>query len=98
MIPDPNQEVQNSSENHWKVLCEQNRAEPELPTRHDVVQENANMLVPVRASLLMVEAQRVEHLMLDDLLENTTLAAQRHRLGPPPTTNKRVAPEDTEET
>lgn len=56
------------------------------------------MLVPVGASLLMVEAQSVEHLMLDDLLENTTLAAQGHRLGPPPTANKRVAPRDTEDT
>lgn len=56
------------------------------------------MLVPVGARLLMVEAQSVEHLMLDDLLENTTTAAQGHRLASPSTTNKRVAPKDTEDT
>lgn len=82
MIPDP----------------QPNQAEPGLPTTEDVIQENANMLVPVGASLLMVEAQSVEHLMLDDLRVNTTLAAQGHRLGPPLTANKRVAPRDTEDT
>ena len=34
------------------------------------------MLVPVGPSLFMVEAQSVEQLMLDDLLENTPLATQ----------------------
>lgn len=32
------------------------------------------MLVPVRPSLFMVEAQGMEQLVLDNLLENTALA------------------------
>lgn len=50
------------------------------------------MLVPVRSSLLMVEAQCVEHLVLDNLSENAAPAIQRHNLTPSLTTNKRVAP------
>lgn len=49
------------------------------------------MLVPVRPSLLMVKAQCVEQLMLDNVLENTALAAQRHYLATSLTTQKRVA-------
>lgn len=50
------------------------------PTRDHILQEDADVLVPVRAGLLMVEAQRVEQLMLDDLVVDTTLATQRHNL------------------
>lgn len=38
------------------------------------------MLVPVGPGLFMVEAQCMEQLVLDDLLENTALATQRHCL------------------
>lgn len=46
------------------------------------------MHVPVRASLLMVKAQCVEHLVLDNLLENTALASQRHYLARSSATHK----------
>lgn len=46
------------------------------------------MHVPVRASLLMVKAQRVEQLVLDNLVENTALATQRHYLAISLTTHK----------
>lgn len=39
-------------------------------TRGDVVQHNADVLVAVGAFLLMVEAQRVEYLMLDGVVVN----------------------------
>lgn len=50
------------------------------------------MLVPVRPRLFMVESQRVQQLMLDDVLENTALATQRHCLTSTSTTNKGEAP------
>lgn len=49
-------------------------------TRDDVLQQNANVIVSVRAGLLMVEAQGVKELMLDDGFENTTSTTQRHSL------------------
>lgn len=58
------------------------------PTRNNVLQEDANVLVPVRPGLLMVEAQGVEHLMLDDRPEDTALATQRDRLRITTTPNK----------
>lgn len=51
------------------------------------------MLVSVWTSLLMVEAQGMEHLVLDYLGENTALATQWHYLAAPTTPNKRVTPE-----
>lgn len=50
------------------------------------------MLVPVRPSLFMVESQRMQQLVLDDVLENTALPTQRHCLSSTSTTNKREAP------
>lgn len=38
------------------------------------------MLVPIRATMLMVEAQSVEQLVLDRPKVNTAAAAQRHYL------------------
>lgn len=38
------------------------------------------MLVPVGSSLFMVKAKSMEHLMLDNLLENTASATQRYHL------------------
>lgn len=64
-----------------------------LPTRYDILQQDANMLIPVRPGLFMVEAQGVEQLVLDDGLEDTTLATQRHHLGTTTTPNKRETPE-----
>lgn len=58
------------------------------PTRNDILEEDLNILVPVGPSLFMVEAQGVEQFMLDDLLENTPLATQRHCLGITTTPNK----------
>lgn len=51
------------------------------------------MLVSVWTSLFMVEAQGMEHLVLDYLVENTALATQWHYLTTPTTPNKRVTPE-----
>lgn len=50
------------------------------------------MLVPVRPGLFMVESQRMQKLMLDDLAENTSGATQRHCLTSTTTTDKREAP------
>ena len=54
--------------NCWSVLSIKE------PTRYHILQQDANMLVPVRPGLFMVEAQGMEQLMLDNLLENTALA------------------------
>lgn len=35
-------------------------------TRNNILQKDTNMLVPVRSSLLMVEAQGMKQLVLDD--------------------------------
>lgn len=51
------------------------------------------MLVPVGPGLFMVEAQRVEQLMLDDRLEDTPPATQGDILTSRPTANKRETPE-----
>lgn len=56
--------------------------------RDDVLQQDANMLVPIRAGLFMVEAQGVKQLMLNNIVENTALTTQRHDLAPATTPNK----------
>lgn len=63
-----------------------------LHSRNDILQQDADILIPVRPGLFMVEAQGVEQLMLDDGLEDTTLATQRHHLGITTTSNKRETP------
>lgn len=63
------------------------------PTRNNVLQQDANILVPVGPSLFVVEAQGVQQLVLDDLPENTSLATQRHYLASTATSNKWEAPE-----
>jgi len=50
------------------------------------------VFVPVGARLLVVEAQGVEQLVLDDRKEDTPLATQRDRLASPPATNEGEAP------
>lgn len=50
------------------------------PTFDDVVEQNLDVLVPVRATVLVVEAEDVKQLVLHRPKEDATLAAQRHRL------------------
>lgn len=57
------------------LLQTENRQETR-PTRNHVLQEDANMGVPVRACLLVVEAQSVEELVLDGTHEHAALAHQ----------------------
>lgn len=63
------------------------------PTRNDILQQDAYMLVSVWAGLLVVKAQGVEKLVLDYLVENAALAAQWHYLTTTTAPNKRVTPE-----
>lgn len=55
--------------------------------RSDILPYDANMFVSVGPGLLMVEAQGVEQLMLDDPQENTAPAHQRHYLASTTTPN-----------
>ncbi len=50
-------------------------------TFDDVLQQDPDVLVPVGATLFMVEAQSVEQLMLDRSIVNAALTTQRHGLG-----------------
>lgn len=50
------------------------------PTFDDVVEQNLDVLVPVGATVLVVEAEDVKQLVLYRPKEDATLAAQRHRL------------------
>lgn len=43
-------------------------------TTYDILKLDSNMPVSVRPSLFVVESQCMEHLVLDDILENTALA------------------------
>lgn len=61
-------------------------------TGDDVLQEDTNVVVPVGPGLLMVESQSMQQLMLDNLVENTPTAAQRHHLGAATATDKRPTP------
>lgn len=49
------------------------------------------MLVPVGATLLMVEAEGVEQLVLDGVVVEAALAVQRHGLGRTTAADVRVA-------
>lgn len=49
------------------------------------------MLVPVGSGLFMVEAQGMEQLMLDDLMENAALSSQGYSLSTTATPHKREA-------
>ena len=53
---------------------------PLQPTFHDILQQDLDMLVPVGATVLVVEAQSVEQLVLDRPEVNAALEAQRHYL------------------
>ena len=66
-------------------------------TLHHVLQQDAYVLVPVGARLLVVEAERVQQLVLDGALEDTPLAADGHRLGLPPAPHEGEAPVRKEE-
>ena len=57
------------------------------PTSLDVLQQDANMHVPVRPVLFMVEAQGVKHLVLDDIPVKTVILIQRHLLATTTTPN-----------
>lgn len=50
------------------------------PTFDDVLEQNLDVLVPVGATVLVVEAEDVKQLVLYCPKEDATLAAQRHRL------------------
>jgi len=63
-----------------------------LHARLDILQKDTDVAVPVRAGLLMVEAQSVEQLMLHSVVVDATLTAQRHRLGITSTTDVGVTP------
>lgn len=52
------------------------------------------MVVPVRASLFMVEAKGMEQLMLDGAVVQTTLTTQRHSLTTTLTTHIGIAAVD----
>lgn len=50
------------------------------PTRHDVLQEDLDVLVPVGATMLVVEAQDVDQLVLDHSLIDAAQSADGHFL------------------
>lgn len=60
------------------------------PTWLDVLPHDADVTVPVGAALLVVEAEGVEHLVLDGAVVQAALAVQRHSLGVTPATHVRV--------
>lgn len=49
-------------------------------TRHNILQQDSDVVVSVRAGLFMVESQSVEQLMLDGAMVKTSLTGQRHHL------------------
>lgn len=60
-------------------------------TRLNVLQQDFDMVVPVRAGLFMVESQSVEQLMLDGAIIKASLTGQRHHLLTTTTANVGVA-------
>lgn len=60
-------------------------------TRLDVLQQHLNVVVPVRAGLLVVEAQGVQKLMLNSAVVQAATASQRQLLSITTTTNEGVA-------
>ena len=61
-------------------------------TRLDVLQQHPNVVVPVRAGLLVVEAQGVQKLVLNSPVVQAAAASQRHSLGTTLAANIGVAP------
>lgn len=60
-------------------------------TRLNVVQQDFDVVVPVRAGLFMVESQSMEQLMLDGAMVKASPTGQRHHLLTTTTANERVA-------
>lgn len=58
----------------------------------DVLVQDADVTVPVGATLLVVEAEGVEQLMLDGAVVQAALPVQRQGLGITPATHVGVAP------
>lgn len=52
-----------------------------VQTRLDVLPQDADVFVPVGATLLVVEAEGVEQLVLDGAVVQTALSVQREPLG-----------------
>ena len=65
---------------------------PESLTRLDVLQQHPDVLVAVRAGLLMVEAQGVQQLVLYSVVVQAALTTQGHRLGVTGATHEGIAP------
>lgn len=61
-------------------------------TRPDVLPQDPDVLVPVGAALLVVEAEGVEELVLHGAVVEAALAVQRHRLGVTTATHVGVTP------
>ena len=64
-------------------------------TLDDVFPDHSDVVVPVAAGLLVVEAQGVEQLVLDGAVVQAATAAQRHRLTTSATAHVRVATGNT---
>lgn len=64
----------------------------EVLTWLDVLPQDADVSVPVGATLFVVEAEGVEQLMLDGAVVQAALTIQRQGLGVTPATHVRVAP------
>lgn len=60
-------------------------------TRLNVLQQDFDVVVPVRAGLFMVESQSMEQLMLHGAMVKTSTAGQRHHLLPTTTADVGVA-------
>lgn len=64
----------------------------------DIFPVDPDVLVPVAPGVLMVEAERVEELMLNDPVIETTIDRQRDHLLPPVSADSRPAPAVQEKT
>lgn len=64
----------------------------QVPTWLDVLPQDADVAVPVRATLFMVEAEGVEQLVLDGAMVQASLTVQRQGLGVALATHVRVTP------
>lgn len=65
-------------------------------TSRDIFPVDPDELVPVTPGMLMVEAERVEELVLNDPVIETAVHGQRDHLLPPVSANGRPAPERTQ--
>lgn len=94
----------------WKIILKLNcnpkhtnsPKRPESATKNrnqtgcDVLPQDSDVLVPVRATLLMVETEGVEQLVLDGVMVETTLTVQRHCLAITKATDIGVTPAFTQ--